>query len=171
MTSAATGTTAGDRFLPRQEEPWTAARQKETYAGRNENVKSISLPQGNTTSCCRNAKCLKNISNNNKFLLDYSIQYLNSLNENDFDSGAYWKNGHDAILIFSSSFTLNCTKVEKIFPKFENQHNNFGFMYKAGQPKGYRNCMTVPTFRIKVLHNIILSHTLIFFLHYLLLNL
>lgn len=69
----------------------------------------------------------------------------------------------DTMLIFSSNFTPNCTKVEKIFSNFESQHDNFGFIYKTGKPKGYRSCVTVPTFRIKVLPNLILSHTLIIF--------
>lgn len=75
----------------------------------------------------------------------------------------------DTMFIFSSNFTPNCTKVEKTFSNFENQHNNFGFIYKTGKPKGYRSCVTVPTFSIKVLPNLI--SYIDYFLHYLLLKL
>lgn len=54
-----------------------AAGQKESYAARNENVKATRLPEENDTTYYRNAKCLRNISNNSKYLLDDSIQCPN----------------------------------------------------------------------------------------------
>lgn len=53
------------------------AGQKESYAARKENVKPTKLPEENHTAYYRNAKCLKHISNRNKYLLEDSIQCSN----------------------------------------------------------------------------------------------
>lgn len=60
----------------------------------------------------------------------YSIQYPKQPNESDFDSGAYGKNGHNAILFFSVQVLLPIAQRLKRFSEVENQYN-FGFMYKT----------------------------------------